>query len=487
MIYEMNVLMFKRYLLNALFLIFLLLSNESFAQGFVVAPQKLELIANRGRALSIDMILTPSIQTLVAVDVEIKDKNYYKNNENFADIIKFDFEKEVSIEGDELPFSIEITPNFDALGDYEFDLIFAKSTQGIDDLVRLGFIIPLKLRVIGAPLKESVVVREKEFSEIIINNKQKNFFKITLENNGVLTTNAKVKTQVLIKDRKSFRVIANYETLISNIKPNQVKFSRIFLDNKLPNADIKLKTRLTFNSGAVRIFEQIIKAKPVSKLKSGNSSNISIEKPYIEVNLQPRASRYFQNKIYNYSNETVNLQIDFRDDSIIKPLKKSIKIAPYQSTNIVGRIVATASDFSLITNDISISQLGSETITFPVIVRNPTKQLKKSFSIYNPTLKQQKLDNLLSFNYEITGEDFIRPDIQVVVKDELLSTMHRTTLPNLEIGLPGDTFIGKYIILKRISQRPGRYTINFSSDCCSVASDTIKLLVNDDLSLSLEG
>ena len=37
----------------------------------------------------------------------------------------------------------------------------------------------------------------------------------------------------------------------------------------------------------------------------------------------------------------------------------------------------------------------------------------------------------------------MRPDIRIVVRDELLSTMHRITLNELEIGLPGDNFNGK--------------------------------------------
>jgi len=350
----------------------------------------------------------------------------------------------------------------------------------------LGYIIPIKLRVLGAPLVESVSVREQKLLDVIVKDKKRNTLKVAALNDGVITTSAEIKTQILVKTDKRYRPIATYEDQISDIKPNQVKFSRIFLDNELPKSDLLIKTRVKLSSGAVKTFEEIVKVADKNNLGETGSTKIVLEKPYIEINLQPNASRYFQNKVKNYTNETINLKINIDPESFIVPLKKNIQIAPYQSTNIIGRIVASKSDFSLITNKINIEEEGGANVTFPIIVRNPTKILVKSFKISAPRLEQKKLDNILSFNYEITGEDFMRPDIRIVVRDELLSTMHRITLNELEIGLPGDNFNGKYKILNRITQRPGTYTITFSSDCCEVVSETLKLFVSEDLMLSLE-
>ena len=456
------------------------------AQDFSVSPQKLDLQAYRGRATKVDLILKPSIESLVAIEIELKDKNFYIKNKSIIDYIDFSFKKGVTVNGKDIPFSLEIKPSFDALGDYDFDLIFAKSTQGLDDMIRLGYIIPIKLRVLGAPLVESVSVREQKLLDVIVKDKKRNTLKVAALNDGVITTSAEIKTQILVKTDKRYRPIATYEYQISDIKPNQVKISRIFLDNELPKSDLLIKTRVKLSSGAVKTFEEIVKVADKNNLGEADSTKIVLEKPYIEINLQPNASRYFQNKVKNYTNETINLKINIDPESFIVPLKKNIQIAPYQSTNIIGRIVASKSDFSLITNKINIEEEGGANVTFPIIVRNPTKILVKSFKISAPRLEQKKLDNILSFNYEITGQDFMRPDIRIVVRDELLSTMHRITLNELEIGLPGDNFNGKYKILNRITQRPGTYTITFSSDCCEVVSETLKLFVSDDLMLSLE-
>ena len=195
----------------------------------------------------------------------------------------------------------------------------------------------------------------------------------------------------MVKTDKRYRPIATYEDQISDIKPNQVKFSRIFLDNELPKSDLLIKTRVKLSSGAVKTFEEIVKVADKNNLGETGSTKIVLEKPYIEINLQPNASRYFQNKVKNYTNETINLKINIDPESFIVPLKKNIQIAPYQSTNIIGRIVASKSDFSLITNKINIEEEGGANVTFPIIVRNPTKILVKSFKISAPRLEQKKV------------------------------------------------------------------------------------------------
>ena len=85
------------------------------AQDFSVSPQKLDLQAYRGRATKVDLILKPSIESLVAIEIELKDKNFYIKNKSIIDYIDFSFKKGVTVNGKDIPFSLEIKPSFDAL------------------------------------------------------------------------------------------------------------------------------------------------------------------------------------------------------------------------------------------------------------------------------------------------------------------------------------------------------------------------------------
>ena len=457
-----------------------------YAQEFSVRPSKLEVEAYRGRSATIDLQIIPQTLDSILIDVEILSNNFYEEGE--VDVENwFDFTRRVSVDGEEIDYVLEISPPFTAAGDYEFELIFARSSQGLDDMIRLGYRIPFNLRVLGTRLAARAKLDSFEVSDIVLGGKDRSMMKMKIQNIGNLKTPVTGSTQLSLRSGKSFRPIGSYNFEFQKTMPNQLVSGRIILDRVLPNSDLRAKTRVKYDNGAERVVETIISRQSESADSSDPNNvafRIALAKPVIELNLLPGASRFFSNKINNLSNATLPLGLALGADSRFTKLRSTqVSIGPYMNSSVIGQVTMPPEDFKLRVETVELIVPGLEVMRLPIIIKNPEKKLVKSISIGSPILKKEKLDNTLTWEIVNTGEDYIRPDLQVTIRDELLATAHRLTENENPKILPTESFDYSYDIINRITQRPGKYSVTFSSKCCTVRAVPFEFEVTQDASI----
>ena len=457
------------------------------AQGFSISPSEIEVLAVRGRRSVIEFEINPQTSESVPIEISVIDKNFLDDN---IDPVKwFDFRSELTVNGEKIKFEIMFTPPFTIVGDLEFDLVFSRAEIDDGDFIRMGFRIPLSIRVQGGRIYTKTRLEELTVEDQVINGDDRSVLEIRLKNIGNLTSPATLNTELLMKSGRSYRPYGRFDFEFPKILPNQDVLGRIIMDQVLPDGQYLAKTRTAHLSGSERVVETSFLRQSNGSAESfgvSESGIFAVLKPVIELDISPGASRFFTNELQNLTNEPRSASVNLSsENSYVNIMNSQIRLGPFMTKNLVGQAVMPDDDFDMIIEFLKISSPNMDSFEVPVVIRNPQGNLSKIVSMGLPVVKFEKLTHQLVWTVTNSGDDYFRPNFRLIIRDEQLSTAHRVVFTDAPKLLPLDSFTFKYEIISRISQNPGRYTVSFESDCCILRVAPTTFTVEDDNSVKI--
>jgi archaellum component FlaG (FlaF/FlaG flagellin family) len=448
------------------------------AQNFSVTPSVLKVSIAKGRTRTLNIEVEYFSAGTLQIGLLLRDRNSAGFVDGDSALEWFTYDDEVALREGTTTLPLEISVPADAGGRYFFDLALFVLENGSDeqDMVRLGYNVPLDLTATGARIVQRV---EPRSAELRVRQSEERFLtELTLEAENVgndLVTfvhNYRVKR---VGESKPFLVASGSSQPIS-YRPRERGTVRSLIPRRLPAGDYEIDVYLQYagrrtptSTLAVTIADTTSNERSVEISKT---QDIFSEPRMVQFELPRGATRSQIVYVRNYGTTPEVLDVSVIDRNIdgetenvgaINILQPRVQILP-------GAVLGVPVTASL-PRDYPESFL---TATLQFAVRSGV--VVASSEVYvgdqatDRTARYKVTDFRVAENDGPTpqlviglinvGSQVEVPELGIVVRDSRLSTVHRVVLDATDFAQPRDQFTLIYDVLDRIRERPDIYSIS---------------------------
>lgn len=448
------------------------------AQNLSVSPSVVQVSVAKGRTRTANLEVEYFSENSMQVGLLLRDRNSAGFVDGVSALDWFSYEDQVTLSEGVTTVPIEIDIPADAAGRYFFDLAIFVLENGSDqqDMVRLGYNIPIDLTVRGARLVKKV---EPKSASLTVRQLGDRFFtELTLEAQNVgndLVTFISNYNLKRVGDNKTF-LVARGSTQAASYRPSETGVIRALIPRRLPAGDYQVDVYLEYagrrtptSTIDLQITYDLSNAKGIEISKA---QDIFVEPRMIQFELPPGATRSSIMNIRSYgsSQETLNISITendaqgvSRDIGAVKVLIDQLQLMPgaalgvpvtatiprdYGQSYITGIIDFTLPSGLKVAS--SALYIGNQTIDRAAVYEIRDIQIKKD---EGPTPK-------LAIQLENVGDLVDIPDVMLVIRDSRLSTVHRDVLISTSFVQPREAVALTYEVIDRIRERAETYSVS---------------------------
>jgi hypothetical protein len=448
------------------------------AQNFSVTPSVLTASVAKGRTRTLNIQVEYFSPGTLQIGLLLRDRNSAGFVDGDSALDWFSYDDEVALAEGTTTVPIEISVPADAGGRYFFDLAVFVLENGSDeqDMVRLGYNIPLDLTVTGARIVQRV---EPRSAELRVRQLEDQFFtELTLEAENVgndLVTfvhNYRVKR---VGESKPFLVASGNSQPIS-YRPLERGTVRALIPRRLPAGDYEIDVYLQYagrrtptSTMAVTIADTTSNERSVEISKT---QDIFSEPRMVQFELPRGATRSQIVKVRNYGTtpEVLDVSVVERNtkgDSAkigaINILQPRVHILPGAALGVP--VTATlpqdyAESFLTATLQFKLRS-GVVVASSDVYIGDQTIDRTATYEVTDFRVAQNAGPTpQISIRLKNVGSKVEVPELALVVRDSRLSTVHRDVLNATDFAQPRDEFTLIYDVIDRIRERPDTYSVS---------------------------
>lgn len=462
-------------------LAFMGLPSSAVAQSFSINPPILETSVAKGRKRTLDLEVEYFASSSLQIGLDLRDRNSAGFVEGESAIEWFAFDDEVTLSEGTTTIPLEITVPADAGGRYFFDLaVFIIDTGAEDqDMVRLGYNIPIDLTVTGTRIVQRV---EPTNAQLRIRQLQGQFFtELTLEaentGNDLVTFvhNYRVKR---MGDTNPF-LVANGTSQPVTYRPLERGSVRTLIPRRLPPGNYEIDVYLQYADRRTPTASMPVtidgEGMSQENIESAKSQDIFSEPKMVVFELQRGATRTKIVNVRNYGTSPEVLDITVTENSsadasnaisAVKALQNQITVLPgaVQGVPLIASLPhAYPESYVSATVEFGLPS-GAIVASSEVYVGDQDLERVAKYEIVDFGLAEADSPTPRVFiQIKNAGEMVEVAELNIVVQDSRLSTVHRDVLTATDFLQPGDTSTLEYDVVDRIRERPDEYLVTLSN------------------------
>lgn len=452
--------------------------TQAAAKNFSVTPSVLTAAVAKGRTRTLNIEVEYFSPGTLQIGLLLRDRNSAGFVDGDSALDWFSYDDVVALAQGTTTVPIEISVPADAGGRYFFDLaVFVlENSSDEQDMLRLGYNIPLDLTVTGARIVQRV---EPRSAKLRVRQSEEQFItELTLEAENVgndLVTfvhNYRVKR---VGESTSFLVASGNSQQIS-YRPLERGTVRVLIPRRLPAGDYEIDVNLQYagrrtptSTMAVTIADTTTDDRSVEISKT---QDIFSEPEMVQFELPRSATRSQIVKVTNYGTTPEMLDVsvverntegDSAKIGAISILQERVHVLPGAVLGVPVTATLPRDYFgSFLTATLEFkSKSGVVVASSDIYIGDQTIDRTARYEVTDFRVAQSAGPTpRLSIQLKNVGSKVEVPELGITVRDSRLSTVHRDVLNTTSFAQPRDEFTLIYDVIDRIRERPDIYSVS---------------------------